>query len=65
MPPDNLPDLDALFSGLALYVPTCPRCDGDHPGLTFHPLKVDADVATHWAMCPTNAEPIFMDIQLI
>ena len=65
MPPDNLPDLDALFSGLALNVPTCPRCEGDHPGLTFQAFKVDGQAGTHWAMCPTNHEPVMMEIQLL
>lgn len=49
----------------------CARCHGDgHTGLTFKPLThpmeaepgVEAYTFTHWAMCPSNGEPILMRI---
>lgn len=44
----------------------CARCLGDgHPGLEFkpltHPVEIGDEVRyTHWALCPTNGEPILM-----
>lgn len=44
----------------------CARCHGDgHPGLQFkpltHPVEHHDDViGTHFALCPTNGEPILM-----
>jgi hypothetical protein len=44
----------------------CARCDGEgHKALFFqqltHPVLVDGvEVFTHWAVCPTNGEPILM-----
>jgi hypothetical protein len=61
---DDLPDLDALFAGGIQHdVTECPRCEGDHPALTFRPYTIPCD-ATHWAMCPTTSEPVQMDLVL-
>ncbi len=43
----------------------CARCDGDgHPGLQFLPLIRPVEIyeikLTHWALCPTNGEPILL-----
>lgn len=44
----------------------CARCDGDgHADVAWRPLAhpvVDSDGTewTHWALCPTNGEPILM-----
>lgn len=43
----------------------CARCGGTHEGLMFRPLERpvarDGDeIATHWAACPANGEPILM-----
>ena len=44
----------------------CARCGGDgHPNMTFlpltHPVEINAEtIFTHWALCPTNGEPILM-----
>jgi hypothetical protein len=44
----------------------CARCEGDgHPGIVFTPLThfisfEDGFVATHWAPCPTNGQPILI-----
>lgn len=43
----------------------CARCGGDHEAVTFEPLTheiADGDrvLASHWAPCPENGEPILM-----
>lgn len=44
----------------------CARCFGGHPNITFkrftYPVEADelGIVYTHWALCPTNSEPILM-----
>jgi hypothetical protein len=43
----------------------CARCHGEgHPGLEFRKFTHPGDtgrgiIFTHWALCPTNGEPIF------
>lgn len=50
----------------------CARCHGEgHKKITFkkftHPLAnlsaPDGVLPTHWALCPTNGEPILMSIR--
>lgn len=47
----------------------CARCHGDgHAGLTFHELTRPLIIGneqplTHWALCPTNGEPILMRVE--
>lgn len=42
----------------------CARCGSEgHPGITYQPFTSPIDMgggwlATHWAPCPTNGEPI-------
>lgn len=48
-------------------LPGCARCHGDgHDGLLFSPLThpvVDGEGTwTHWAPCPTNGEPILLQV---
>lgn len=44
----------------------CARCGSDgHPDITYTPLTfpialADGNLATHWAPCPTNGEPILL-----
>lgn len=48
----------------------CARCEGDHAGLAFEPLRrpmevepgVRAYTYTHWAPCPVTGEPILLRI---
>ena len=49
----------------------CARCLGEgHEGLIFqpltHPVEFDLELMqenfTHWALCPTNGEPILMSV---
>jgi hypothetical protein len=61
----ELPDLDKMFSaGLQYTVDTCPRCEGEHPGLMFQPFGAEAEF-THWVLCPTSHEPILMNVELL
>ena len=65
--PGDLPDLDAMFgnpNALTMPVECCPRCAGEHEGLTFTPLAV-SDEFTHWASCPTTREPILAAFLLV
>ena len=60
----ELPDLEALFPGGLLYTVTeCPRCEGEHPLLAFHPFRSPGDYAA-WATCPETHEPVPMGIDL-
>ena len=40
----------------------CARCEGEHGEIQFleltNPIDVGDAVMTHWALCPTNGEPI-------
>lgn len=43
----------------------CARCDANgHAGMTFqpltHPIQAGEYVFTHWALCPTNGEPLLL-----
>lgn len=42
-------------------VGNCARCKQDHQDLTFDPLSHPTDW-THWSPCPTNGEPIMLQI---
>ncbi|MBF6618819.1 MAG: hypothetical protein ITG02_01130 [Patulibacter sp.] len=44
---------------------SCARCGGDHADVEWQPLERPVledgkTVATHWAPCPTNGQPILM-----
>jgi hypothetical protein len=49
----------------------CARCHGNgHQGLIFQPLThpIEMDLTrrlTHWALCPTNGEPILLRMQAV
>ena len=51
---------------LTIDVKGCARCHGlEHSALTFssftHPVQdLDGTTWTHWALCPTNGEPILL-----
>lgn len=58
----------AEYGGITLDLNGCARCNGDgHPGITFqpltHPVEIGGHMLTHWAPCPTNGEPILMEIR--
>lgn len=62
--------MGAMSEPLIMDIVGCARCHGEgHEGLFFyelaHPVETrEGEVlATHWARCPTNGEPILM-IQL-
>lgn len=38
----------------------CARCGGDHRDLKFTPLTQPQEEWSHWALCPTNSEPIML-----
>ena len=40
----------------------CARCGQTHRDLSFHKLARPCGDLTHWAPCPTNGEPILMQI---
>ena len=41
----------------------CSRCGGDHKSITFEKLERPLGNLTHFAMCPTNNQPIMMTIE--
>jgi hypothetical protein len=42
----------------------CGRCWGEHESVEFRtfarPSPVAGELVTHWALCPTNGEPLFL-----
>jgi hypothetical protein len=40
-------------------VKCCARCQQDHIDLEFKPIE-NLDIATHFAICPTNGQPILL-----
>jgi hypothetical protein len=41
----------------------CARCQQDHPDLEFRELNNPGEIkASHWALCPTNGQPILLRI---
>jgi len=53
--------------GETVDVTECSRCGEDHPGLAIErlhrphaPPEASPVVWTHWASCPTNAQPILI-----
>lgn len=38
----------------------CARCSQDHLDLEFKPFTQANPTYSHWALCPTNGEPILM-----
>jgi hypothetical protein len=58
---------DAEASEITVDLKGCARCDGDgHPNLTFKRFVRPVDAVkpdfTHWASCPTNGDPILMQV---
>lgn len=58
----DAPDFSATAT---VDVGGCARCGGDHDDLTFHPLAANIEedghvLATHWARCPSNGQPVLM-----
>lgn len=55
--------------GVIQNVKGCARCGGDHPGLVFRPLTRAMEPEgtsrswQQWAPCPTNGEPIMLDVK--
>lgn len=50
---------------MRVTVTACARCEGDHRRLEFRafvrPIEEDhGEPWTHWAMCPTTAEPLLL-----
>lgn len=44
------------------HVVGCARCGGNHRDLSFNRLTYPCGDLTYWATCPTNGEPILMQI---
>ncbi len=49
-------------------VKRCARCGGDHAAVSFAPILCPVEhegtaIATHWAPCPENGEPILMAVR--
>jgi len=40
----------------------CARCGGDHDEMKFTRLSHPSAEWTHWAPCPTNGEPLMLQI---
>lgn len=42
----------------------CPRCGANHTRLIAHsltqPVYADGTIYTHWTMCPSYGEPLFL-----
>jgi hypothetical protein len=38
----------------------CARCGGKHKDITFFQLDRPADEYTHYALCPSNLQPILL-----
>jgi hypothetical protein len=44
------------------HVIWCGRCAGSHDDIVFKELSTPiADIATHFALCPVNGEPILLN----
>jgi hypothetical protein len=56
---DKRKDIDMLISELN----NCARCGENHESICFYKLENPSDEWTHWAMCPTFAEPIMMLVE--
>lgn len=69
---DDLPRGNIRLGDWSTYmrisITGCARCGNDHKDLEFHQLTqpmVDADGTwTHFALCPTNGEPILLKINI-
>lgn len=50
----------------ARVIERCARCGEDHATVEFErlarPIEVGEVTLTHWAPCPTNGEPILMQV---
>lgn len=44
--------------GLWVNLPNCPRCSRPHKDLAISPFTQPPEGWTHWAVCPTNGQPI-------
>lgn len=51
---------------IALFA-DCSRCGGEHENLDFlrldPPMDVGGVLFTHWALCPTNENPILLKVE--
>ncbi len=52
---------------LKTTIGNCARCGQDHKDLEFKPFKnpvedTDGTVWSHWALCPTNGEPVLLKV---
>ena len=53
-----------LDTDLGVNMPDCARCGtGGHEGIMFRRFTNPIGAFTHWALCPTNGEPILMAAQ--
>lgn len=55
-------DLPQKGESFVTSLGNCARCGEKHVELRFKPLTHPADEWTHWALCPTNGEPIMLRI---
>lgn len=56
-------DEPALVKAAVIDVTNCARCGNNHIKLRFEPLTQPTyDGWTFWAPCPTNGEPILMQV---
>ncbi len=46
-----------------IAVKRCARCGKNHKKVLFKPFKNENPTYTHWALCPTNEEPILMIVR--
>jgi hypothetical protein len=54
-----------VFDAICTPVARCSRCGDDHEQVTFQPMarpveRDDEVIATHWAPCPGNGDPILL-----
>lgn len=51
-----------LLLSLKTSVKCCARCQGDHRDLEFKPVD-NYEYATHFALCPTNGQPVMLNVE--
>jgi hypothetical protein len=61
-------EAETLADSFVQSITGCARCDGDgHADVTWlpltHPIEDSDGVWTHWAPCPTNGQPILMQVR--
>lgn len=50
-------------ASILVDISCCARCRGDHQQLKFVEFQSAPPGYSHWAMCPTNNEPILMIVE--